>query len=103
MFFQFLAVAGHFDAAGLASAARQYLCLDDGLAGAEFAMNAGSVFGPARDLAVARKNTFYTVPAAEVGAWQKASEAVVADWVKEVAARGMDGNKLVADAKSLMK
>ncbi len=79
----------------------------DANSGAEASAWAGKVWdtvtAPARDLAVARKNTFYTVPAAEVGAWQKASEAVVADWVKEVAARGMDGNKLVADAKSLMK
>jgi len=61
-----------------------------------------SVTAPARDLAVARKNTFHTVPAAEVAHWHKAADTVVAEWVKEVAARGLDGQKLIKEAKSLM-
>ena len=79
----------------------------DANSGAEASAWAGkvwdSVTAPARDLAVARKNTFYTVPAAEVAQWQKASEGVVAEWVKEVSARGLDGNKLIGEAKALMK
>ena len=58
---------------------------------------------PARQLAVDRKNTFYTVPAAELAVWQKAAEPVTAEWIKEVTARGMDGQKLLNDAKALMK
>ncbi len=60
------------------------------------------VTAPARQLAVDRKNTFYSVPAVEAAAWQKAAEPVVAEWIKEVGARGFDGQKLINDAKALM-
>lgn len=56
-----------------------------------------------RQAGVERKNTFYTVPAAEVSKWQKASESVTADWVKEVSAKGYDGQKLLAEAQALLK
>ncbi len=79
----------------------------DANSGVEASAWAGKVWDactdPARDTAVARKNTFYTVPAAEVANWQKASEPVFADWIKEVAVRGHDGNKLISEAKALMK
>ncbi len=58
---------------------------------------------PARQLAVDRKNSFHSVPASEVANWQKAAEVVNADWIKEVAAKGMDGQKLIAEARALMK
>ncbi len=78
----------------------------DANSGAETSAWAGkvwdSVTAPARQTAVDRKNTFYTVPAAEVAIWQKAAEGVNADWVKEVAAKGLDGQKLITDAKALM-
>jgi TRAP-type C4-dicarboxylate transport system substrate-binding protein len=57
---------------------------------------------PARQTAVDRKNTFYSVPDAEVASWHKPAEAVIADWVKEVGAKNMDGQKLIAEAKALM-
>lgn len=78
----------------------------DANSGAETSAWAGRVWdettAPARQLAVARKNTFYTVPAAEVANWQKAADTVVAEWIKEVSARGLDGQKLIKDAKALM-
>ncbi len=57
---------------------------------------------PARQTAVDRKNTFYTLPAAEVASWQKVAETVVTDWIKEVGAKGFNGQKLIDDAKALM-
>ena len=56
-----------------------------------------------RKIAADRKNIFYTVPAAEVQRWQAASESVVAEWVKDVTAKGYDGKKLLEEAKALMK
>lgn len=58
---------------------------------------------PGRKIAADRKNIFYTVPAAEVQRWQAASEGVVAEWVKDVTAKGYDGKKLLEEAKALMK
>ena len=57
---------------------------------------------PARQTAVDRKNTFYSVPAAEVANWHKPADGVIADWVKEVGAKNMDGTKLIAEARALM-
>jgi TRAP-type C4-dicarboxylate transport system substrate-binding protein len=78
----------------------------DANSGAETSAWAGkiwdSVTAPARQTAVDRKNTFYAVPAAEVALWHKSAEGVNAEWVKEVAAKGLDGQKLIADAKALM-
>ena len=79
----------------------------DANSGAETSAWAGKIWdettAPARQTAVDRKNTFHSVPAAEVANWQKAAEAVNADWIKEVAAKGMDGQKLIGEAKALMK
>lgn len=58
---------------------------------------------PAHKLAEERQNTFYTVPAAEMQNWMKASESIALDWVKEVNAKGYDGNKLLEDAKALLR
>ena len=58
---------------------------------------------PGRKIAADRKNIFYTVPAAEVQRRQAASEGVVAEWVKDVTAKGYDGKKLLEEAKALMK
>jgi len=79
----------------------------DANSGAETSAWAGKVWdgvtAPARQTAVDRKNTFYTVPDAEVASWHKPAEGVIADWVKEVAAKGLDGQKLINDATALMK
>lgn len=57
---------------------------------------------PMRQVAVDRKNTFYTVPAAEVKVWQKAAESVTSEWIKEINAKGKNGQKLLDEARSLM-
>lgn len=79
----------------------------DANSGMEASVWAGKIWdeqtAPARQLAVERKNTFFSVPAAEVANWQKAAEVVNADWIKEVSAKGMDGQKLINEARALMK
>lgn len=78
----------------------------DANSGQEASAWAGRVWDEAtltgRQSGIDRKNTFYTVPAAEVGKWQKASESVAAEWVKEVSAKGYDGQKLLAEARALL-
>lgn len=79
----------------------------DANSGPEASAWVGRVFAesglPGRKIAADRKNIFYTVPAAEVQRWQAASEGVVAEWVKDVTAKGYDGKKLLEEAKALMK
>ena len=58
---------------------------------------------PHRKLARDRHNTLAFLDAAEYQNWIKASETVDDDWVKEVAAKGADGKKLIAEAKALIK
>ncbi|AYH46134.1 TRAP transporter substrate-binding protein [Azoarcus sp. DN11] len=78
----------------------------DANSGPEVSAWAGKVWDEAtltgRQSGIDHKNTFYTVPAAEVQKWQKASESVAADWVKEVSAKGYDGPKLLAEARALL-
>ncbi len=58
---------------------------------------------PARKLAVDRKNSFYKVPASELAEWQKAAEPVSTSWIKEVAEKGHDGNRLLQEARALLQ
>jgi len=58
---------------------------------------------PHRKLAKDRGNTFYTLSAAELKRWMKASENVDDEWVKEVTAKGADGKRLLAEARALIK
>jgi TRAP-type transport system periplasmic protein len=57
---------------------------------------------PARKLALDRGNTFYVVPAAQLAQWQKAAQPVLADWVRDMGKRGIDGDALLADARALI-
>ncbi len=57
---------------------------------------------PARKLAVAHGNTFYMIPAAELDKWQKATESLPAEWVKDVTAKGNDGAMLLKSARDLI-
>lgn len=56
-----------------------------------------------RKIAEKHKGTFYTVPAVELKRWEKASQSVTADWMKDVAAKGMDGKKLLDEARAALK
>jgi TRAP-type C4-dicarboxylate transport system substrate-binding protein len=57
---------------------------------------------PARKLALDRGNTVYVVPAAELTLWQKAAQPVLADWTRDMARRGVDGDALLAEARALI-
>lgn len=57
---------------------------------------------PARKLAEGRGNTFYTVPASELANWEKASQKVVDDWIKETDAKGLNGQALLKNARELI-
>jgi TRAP-type C4-dicarboxylate transport system substrate-binding protein len=69
-----------------------------------------ALFGRAMDegdkvgLSLAQKagNKIVTLDAAETARWQKAAAGVRAAWLKEVSAKGIDGQKLVAAAEALV-
>lgn len=48
-------------------------------------------------------NKIYQIPADEMAKWQAASKPVNEEWLKEVSAKGADGNKLLSDATVLVK
>jgi TRAP-type C4-dicarboxylate transport system substrate-binding protein len=50
-----------------------------------------------------RGNAFYTLPDAEYQKWIKASANVDDEWIKEAAAKGADGKKLLDEARALVK
>lgn len=79
----------------------------DANSGADVSAWCGKQFDDARVVsrktAEDRKNTFYTVPAAEVAEWQKAAAVVYDEWAKEVSAKGYDAKKLLAAAKDALK
>ncbi|HMN78324.1 MAG TPA: TRAP transporter substrate-binding protein [Burkholderiaceae bacterium] len=58
---------------------------------------------PFSKLARDRGNTITVIPATELGRWEQATANVDDDWMKEVAAKGGDGKKLIAEAKALLQ
>ncbi len=58
---------------------------------------------PHRKLARDRGNALNFLDQAEYERWIKANESVDDDWVKDVAAKGADGRKLIEEAKALIK
>lgn len=79
--------------------------IDDN-SGEELSAWVGKVFheadAPARKLAEARGNQFYTVSASELERWRKVAQSVEDEWVKEMNARGRDGKAMVEAARSLI-
>ena len=79
----------------------------DANSGAEVSAWVGKVFAddahPGRKSAEVRKNTFYTLPAAELQRWEKASAPVVEEWVKDMNAKGLDGKRLLEEARAAAK
>lgn len=74
--------------------------------GLEFSIFAGGTQadadGPARQIAVDLGNNIITVSAADAEEWRKVVEPVYAKWVEDMAARGIDGQALIDEARSLM-
>ena len=74
--------------------------------GAAFSANAGRIWDESqavgRKPAVDRGNTFYTLPAAEVDNWIKASHPLYDEWVADMDKRGLPGKKMLQDARDLL-
>ncbi len=75
--------------------------------GLEFSVFAGGTQadadGPARQVAVDRGNNIVTVSEAETGEWNALVEPIYADWVADMDGRGIDGQALIDEARSLME
>jgi TRAP-type C4-dicarboxylate transport system substrate-binding protein len=78
----------------------------DANSGAEASVWAGKVWdstiAPGRKSATDRGNTVNVLSPAEYARWVKATDSVAQDWVKDVSAKGNDGNKLLDAAKALL-
>ena len=78
----------------------------DANSGAEASVWAGKVWDstivPGRKSAPDRGNTVTVLSPAETQRWEKATESVAQDWIKDVAAKGGDGSKLLDAAKALL-
>lgn len=74
--------------------------------GADFSAHIGKQWDEsveaARQQAVDRGNAFYTIPADEMGDWIKAGDRVAADWVKDMDKKGLNGQEMLDNAKSLI-
>ena len=57
---------------------------------------------PAREVAVAAGKNIIELDEAEVARWKQASRPVVARWVTEMGAQGIDGQGLIDQAKALI-
>lgn len=76
----------------------------DANSGAEPSAWVGRIFAedaaPGRKSAEVRHNNFYTLPAAEWKRWEKAAAGVAEEWVKDMNAKGLDGKRLLEEAKA---
>lgn len=79
----------------------------DSNSGAEQSAWVGKVFVddalPGKKSAEARKNTFYTLPSAELRRWEKATAGVTQEWIKDMTAKGFDANRLFDEARAASK
>lgn len=58
---------------------------------------------PGRDIAVAAGNEITILDEAEVARWKEASKPVVARWIADMDAKGIDGQALIDRAQALIK
>ncbi|HRD78081.1 MAG TPA: TRAP transporter substrate-binding protein [Hyphomicrobiaceae bacterium] len=78
----------------------------DANSGQVFAGMAGKMWDDAgaavHDMVKAKGNTISSIAEDEKGRWIKATEPVIAKWIDQVKAKGLDGAKLIAAAKALV-
>jgi TRAP-type C4-dicarboxylate transport system substrate-binding protein len=78
----------------------------DANSGAEASTWAGKVWdstiAPGRKSATDRGNNVHVLTRAEYQRWEKATETVAQDWLKDVSAKGHDGKQLLDSAKALL-
>ena len=76
----------------------------DANSGADPSAWVGKIFAedahPGRKSAEVRKNTFYTLPATELQRWEKATALVTEEWVKDMSAKGLDGKRMLEEARA---
>jgi len=74
--------------------------------GAAFSQQAGKTWDESqavgRKPALDRGNVFYTVPAAEVDLWIKASHPLYDEWAADMDKRGLPGKQMLQDAQGLL-
>ncbi|MEO3386227.1 TRAP transporter substrate-binding protein [Mesorhizobium sp. CAU 1741] len=58
---------------------------------------------PGRELAVGRDNNIITLSAEDVEGWKAAAQPVIENWVKEADEKGLDGQALLDEARSLIE
>ena len=79
----------------------------DANSGADRSAWAGRIFSESsaigRKSAEARKNTFHTLPDAELKRWITATGQIDDEWVKDMSAKGFDGKRLLDEAKAACK
>jgi hypothetical protein len=79
--------------------------IDDN-SGLEFSIFAGGTQadadGPARQLAVDLGNNIVTLNDAETQVWRDAAQPIYEEWVADMQGKGIDGQALIDEAKSLM-
>ncbi|MEZ5752003.1 MAG: TRAP transporter substrate-binding protein [Paracoccaceae bacterium] len=89
---------------GLPADLRQVI---DDNSGLDFSVFAGGTQadadGPARQIAVNRGNNIITVSGDEVGQWAAAVQPIYESWVADMNGRGIDGQALIDEARSLMQ
>ena len=79
--------------------------IDDN-SGLEFSVFAGGTMedsdAPARQAAVDRGNTIVILNEEEAAQWVEASKPIYDEWVAEMNAKGIDGQALIDEARSLI-
>ncbi len=79
--------------------------IDDN-SGLDFSIFAGGTQadadGPARQIAVDLANNIVTLDAAETKVWIDASKPIYDEWIADMQTKGIDGQALIDEAKSLM-
>ena len=86
--------------------AKQKKAIDDnsGLATSVWAGEKGfdAIVEPLSKLARDRGNTITLMSDEELARWSKATDGLYDEWVKDVAAKGGDGKKLLEDARAIL-
>ena len=79
--------------------------IDDN-SGLEFSIFAGGTMAemdaPARQAALDNGNTVITVSGDDLQAWRDVADPIYAEWVADMEAKGIDGQALIDEARSLM-
>lgn len=89
---------------GLPDDLRAILDAESGMKLSSFAANVMEERdAPGRAIAEANGNEITILDAAEVARWKAAAQPVIARWVAEMDAKGIDGQALIEEAKALIK